>query len=88
MVLNSKHVPLSLSIGIAKDDDTKDAWLKAVEKDGLPWHQILVGDLDTKYNITSYPTKILIDQQGLIIGRFGEDENELDEKLKSIFNSK
>jgi thiol-disulfide isomerase/thioredoxin len=75
-------------IGIAKDDDTKDAWIKAVVKDGLPWHQILVGDLDTKYNISSYPTKILIDQQGLIIGRFGEDENKLDEKLKSIFNSK
>ncbi len=72
-------------IGIAKDDDTKKAWAKAIENDGLPWHQILVGDLDTKYNVTSYPTKILIDQQGLIIGRFGEDENELDEKLKSIF---
>jgi thiol-disulfide isomerase/thioredoxin len=73
-------------IGIAKDDDTKDAWLKAVEKDGLPWHQILVGDLDTKYNITSYPTKILIDQQRIIIGRYGEDENELDKQLQSIFD--
>ncbi len=73
-------------IGIAKDDYTKDAWLKAVEKDGLPWHQILVGDLDTKYNITSYPTKILIDKQGIIIGRYGEEEKELDEQLNSIFN--
>jgi len=74
-------------IGIAKDDDTKDAWLKAVEKDGLPWHQILVGDLDTKYNITSYPTKIFIDKQGIIIGRYGEEEKELDEQLKSIFEN-
>jgi thiol-disulfide isomerase/thioredoxin len=74
-------------IGIAKDDDTKDAWVKAVKKDELPWHQILVGDLDTKYNITSYPTKILIDQKGIIIGRYGEDEKELDEKLASIFKS-
>ena len=72
-------------IGIAKDDDTRDAWVKAVEKDGLPWHQILVGDLDTKYNVTSYPTKILVDQQGIIIGRYGENEKELDEQLNSIF---
>lgn len=72
-------------IGVAKDDDTKDAWSKAVEQDGLPWPQILVGDLDTRYNVSSYPTKILIDQQGIIIGRYGEDLKELDEKLTSIF---
>ncbi len=74
-------------IGIAKDDDKKDEWLKAVEIDGLPWHHILVGDLDTKYNIKSYPTKILIDRQGVIIGRFGSEEIELDKQLNSIFNN-
>ncbi|MBI3717285.1 MAG: AhpC/TSA family protein [Sphingobacteriales bacterium] len=73
-------------IGIAKDDNTKDAWIKAVEKDGLPWHQILCNNLDIKYNVTSYPTKILIDKQGLIIGRFGEDEIEIDKLLNSIFD--
>ncbi len=72
-------------IGIAKDDNTKNAWIKAVEKDGLPWHQILVGDLDTKYNVTSYPTKILIDKQGKIIGRYGEEETELDKQLNLFF---
>ena len=74
-------------IGIAKDDNTKDAWIKAVEKDGLPWHQILCDSLDIKYNVTSYPTKILIDKQGRIIGRFGEDESELDKQLNSIFDN-
>ena len=74
-------------IGIAKDDNTKDAWIKAVEKDRLPWHQILCESLDIKYSITSYPTKILIDKQGLIIGRFGEDEIELDQQLSSIFGN-
>jgi thiol-disulfide isomerase/thioredoxin len=73
-------------IGIAKDDNTKNAWVKAVEKDGLPWHHILCGSLDTKYNVTSYPTKILVDTKGIIIGRFGEDEIELDNQLKAIFN--
>jgi len=74
-------------IGIAKDDNTKDAWIKAVEKDRLPWHQVLCESLDIKYSITSYPTKILIDKQGLIIGRFGEDEIELDQQLNSIFGN-
>ena len=74
-------------IGIAKDDNTKDAWIKAVEKDKLPWHQILCEHLDIKYNVTSYPTKILIDKNGLIIGRFGEDEIELDRQLKLIFDN-
>lgn len=74
-------------VGIAKDDDSKAAWRKAVEQDGLPWHQILVGDLDIKYNVTSYPTKILVDKQGIIIGCFGEDEIQLDKQLNSIFGS-
>jgi len=73
-------------IGIAADNNTEDAWHKAIEKDELPWHHILVGDLEAVYNITFYPTKILIDRQGNIIGRFGEDEKELDEQLKAIFN--
>ena len=74
-------------IGIAADNNTKDDWKKAVEKDRLPWRHILIGDLEAAYNITSYPTKILIDKQGIIIGRFGSEKKELDERLNSIFNN-
>lgn len=74
-------------VGIAADNNTKDAWRKAVEKDELPWRNILIDNLETVYHITSYPTKILIDKQGIIIGRFGEEEKELDEQLSSIFNN-
>lgn len=73
-------------VGIAADNDTPDAWKKAIEKDGLPWHHILLDDLDEKYNITSYPTKILIDKNGKIIGRYGSEEKELDEMLSKIFD--
>ncbi len=73
-------------IGIAADNNTKNAWRKAIVKDGLPWHQILVDELEAVYNVTSYPTKILIDKQGIIIGRFEAEEKELDEKLDSIFS--
>jgi len=74
-------------IGIAADNDTPDAWKKAIEKDGLPWHHILLDDLDKKYNITSYPTKILIDKNGKIIGRYGSEEEELDKMLSKIFDN-
>lgn len=74
-------------IGIAADNDTEDAWKKAIEADGLPWHHILIDDLDTKYNILSYPTKILVDPKGTIIERYDVEEKDLDEKLNSIFNT-
>lgn len=73
-------------IGVAKEYSPKDIWLKAIENDGLPWHQILCDSLDINYNITSFPTKILIDKEGIIIGRYGEETAELDKKLKAIFN--
>ncbi len=78
-------------IGIAADDDTQEAWRKAVKDDGLPWPQILKGkeserDIAKHYNIIYYPTKILIDKKGEIIGRFGEESAELDIMLQNIFN--
>jgi thiol-disulfide isomerase/thioredoxin len=73
-------------IGIAADNNSPNAWREAIEKDGLPWHHILIDKLNTTYNIKTYPTKILIDKDGVIIGRFGEDAVELDKQLASIFN--
>ncbi|MGF1923807.1 MAG: TlpA family protein disulfide reductase [Bacteroidia bacterium] len=72
-------------IGIAADDQTQYAWRKAVKDDKLPWLQILQGDLSDQYKIASYPTKILIDQKGNIIGRFGEEQHSLDNMLEKIF---
>ncbi len=72
-------------IGIAKEYGSKDAWLKAIENDSLPWHQVLCDSLDGNYNITSFPTKILIDKEGIIIGRYGAETTELDKQLKAIF---
>jgi cytochrome oxidase Cu insertion factor (SCO1/SenC/PrrC family) len=42
-------------------------------------------DISEKYGIHSLPTKILIDPNGVIIGRYDEQENALDEKLKEVF---
>lgn len=72
-------------VGIAADDKTQEAWRRAVREDKLPWLQILQGNLSDQYKITSYPTKILIDKTGNIIGRFGEEQDLLDSMLKEIF---
>lgn len=86
-------------IGVSDDDSKPDAWHKAVEKDGLPWRHVLRGfdmqklmknepnpkDISDKFGIHSLPTKILIDPNGVIIGRYDEQEKALDEKLEGIF---
>lgn len=92
-------------IGIADDDGKLDIWKAAVEKDGVGiWHNVLRGldwdkirkrlpnpnDLDEQYGIASIPTKILIDPNGKIIGRFGDTfggtEEDMDKMLASVFN--
>lgn len=86
-------------IGISDDDRNHDAWKKAVEKDGIGmWRHVLRGlrydaekgydktfSVSERFGIHSLPTKILIDPQGKIIGRFGEEEEELDKQLAQIF---
>ncbi|MDB5158014.1 MAG: hypothetical protein JWR50_2721 [Mucilaginibacter sp.] len=92
-------------IGIADDDGKVAIWNAAVAKDGVGiWHNILRGlnmgmimnhtpnpdDLDQQYGIASIPTKILINPDGEIIGRYGDSfggtEDDMDKMLTSIFN--
>jgi thiol-disulfide isomerase/thioredoxin len=80
-------------IGIAQDDNNKEAWKKAVNQDAIGiWHHILQGfdleklkkgepnenDIGEKFGINSLPTKILIDKRGVIIGRYTGTEEEAD----------
>jgi peroxiredoxin len=74
-------------LGVSFDKD-KDKWLKAVEDDGLTWHH--VSDLEywnnaagKLYGISSIPSNILLDPEGIIIAKNirGED---LQNKLKEV----
>ena len=83
----------------ADDDSAEDKWRAAVEKDGIQaFHHVLRGlkwkdgqsehstDISEHYGIHFLPTKILVDKEGMIIGRFGEgDEEKMDNQLKEIF---
>lgn len=90
-------------ISISDDDGNRDAWQKAVEKDKIGvWKHVLRGlkhsadwknidrstDISEPYGISSLPTKVLIDPNGIIVGRFGgggDNDEAMDKKLAAIF---
>lgn len=82
-------------ISIAKDDK-KELWKKAISKEKIEiWRHIFTSE-DTKSIITDYfvngiPHKVLIDKNGIIIGKWkGSGENnkhDLQQQLKSIFEA-
>lgn len=85
-------------LGIAHEqsdnmDNNRRVLKEAIEKDGLPWLQVLNNegvdkfDAVKAYGITAFPTKILIDKEGKIIARYVGDSEEFDKKLKEIFGS-
>lgn len=72
-------------------DDNKEDWLKAIQKDGLTWEQ--VSDLKGRnnkaallYRVNMIPENILVDKNGMIIGRNLRGEN-LNKKLAEILSS-
>ena len=74
-------------VGVSLDQG-KEAWEAAVKKDGLPW--IHVSDLKgwknevaMLYGVNSVPQNLLIDPQGMIIGKNLRGEA-LTEKLKEL----
>ncbi|MGO4289114.1 redoxin family protein [Chitinophaga sp. RAB17] len=81
-------------VGIAQEqgDDATAVWKKAIAEDGLPWIQVLNNtgiekfDAVKAYGITAFPTKILLDKDGKIIGRYvGQEAEGLTEKLTGLF---
>jgi thiol-disulfide isomerase/thioredoxin len=82
-------------IGVAVQEPSPEDWRKAIAKDktGI-WYNIM-GDIKSDkinklYGINIYPTKILIDKNGIIIGRYDgtEGANTLDKKLAEVFADK
>jgi len=75
-------------LGVSLDQD-KAKWLRAIEDDGLVWSHVsdLKGwrnEVSNDYGIMSIPANLLLDKEGVIIGKNlrGED---LQNKLQEIF---
>ena len=78
-------------LGIASDQE--ESWRKGIEEHELNWIHLLdaKGDIAlNNYNITGFPTKFLIDREGIIrFKEIGENEDsKLEEVLKSLIEEK
>lgn len=83
-----KYKPKGFELFAVSQDINKKSWMKAIEKDKLPWIQ--VSDLKGQstlasliYGINGIPDNFLIDKNGIIIGRNLRGEK-LNEKLAEI----
>ncbi|WP_291913557.1 TlpA disulfide reductase family protein [Chitinophaga sp. CB10] len=95
--LYEKYKPEGLEIvGIASEngadlEKNRKGWLAAIEQDGIHWVNVLNNegieafDAVNAYGIVAFPTKILLDKEGRIIGRWIGSSEELDAKLKEVF---
>lgn len=84
-------------IGIAQErgktlDDSKKSWRKAIEELNLPWTNVLNNenkeqmDIVKEYQISGFPTKILVDENGKIILRvIASATDDIDFALKKIY---
>ncbi len=75
-------------VGIACRDKRSN-WINAVDKHNLSWTQILNNEeekynLWMKYGIKVYPTKIIINEEGKIIGTFLGESDDFYNKLDSL----
>lgn len=72
-------------------EEARVTWKKTVANDGLGWPQILNNenvdqfDVVKSYGISAFPTKILVDKEGIIIARYIGESEGLEAKLKEIF---
>ena len=75
-------------LSISLDTD-REAWLKAVKEDELPWKQVselkgFKSEAALKYVILSIPTTFLISPEGVIVAKNLRGEA-LEKNLKEIF---
>ncbi|BAO75250.1 AhpC/TSA family protein [Winogradskyella sp. PG-2] len=83
-----KYNPNGFEIFAVSQDIKKESWLKAIEKDKLPWNQVsdLKGHDNSAsliYGINGIPDNFLIDENGIIIARNLRGEK-LNEKLSEL----
>lgn len=77
-------------VGIACND-TPEKWLAAIEEHGLPWINVinpqnasLQDDVAIRYGADRYPTKIIIDREGKLVGSYTGEDPAFYEKLAEM----
>ncbi len=88
----NKYKPYGFDMISVSLDKTKDAWIKGIKDDKLPWMQVSElkfwqGEISQKYGVASIPTCWLIGTDGTIIARDLKGDA-LDAKLAEIYKVK
>lgn len=76
-------------LGVAQESDNGDKWRKFLhDKPEFVWHHVLSRndeDYILKFNVAGFPTKIIIDPAGKIVGRYVGEDDAIYKKLDSLF---
>ena len=87
--MHAQYGPKLAVIGIAKENkDDLSKWKYAIRKHGVPGLQLseLQGDdgaVISGYNITAYPTYLLLDPKGVLVMR-ANDADEITKQLATL----
>jgi thiol-disulfide isomerase/thioredoxin len=75
-------------VGVASESDKGERWKKFLdEKPQYQWHHVLstkTEDYILKFSVAGFPTKIIVDPSGKIIGRFVGEDDEIYMKLDQL----
>ncbi len=75
-------------VGVASESDKGERWKKFLdEKPQYQWHHVLstkTEDYILKFSVAGFPTKIIVDPAGKIIGRFVGEDDEIYMKLDQL----
>ncbi|MDZ4807657.1 MAG: TlpA disulfide reductase family protein [Bacteroidota bacterium] len=75
-------------LGVAQESDNGERWKKFIaDKPEYNWHHVLSRkdeDYILKFSVAGFPTKIIIDPEGKIVGRFVGEDDEIYKKLDDI----
>ncbi|GAA4459432.1 TlpA disulfide reductase family protein [Nibrella saemangeumensis] len=79
--INMRYANKLIIIGLAAEDENdKLKWIRTVQNNNLNWVQLSElkgdgGEVNKLYNITSFPTYLIIDKNGIVLRRLYEIKN-------------
>ena len=78
-------------LGVANDKNA-EAWKDCMVRNKMDWPNIMEGtgdrDYVARFNVQGFPTKILVDPQGVIVYRFTGEDKEFYENVEKIINAR
>lgn len=74
-------------VGVAQESDSGERWKKFIDNSDYKWHHVLSRKNENyvlAFNVAGFPTKIIVDPQGIIVARFVGEDDEIYQKLDEL----